>query len=312
MKFSTTAVTSACFLAAATTIAAGGGVSAFTVPQQHGVAIKATIQPSTTFGLVNHNHQHHQHQHHDAVAASSSSSQLSMSMSGRKATLEDYTTLKTDDDVRGLFKLWNDALATGDSRLVAARYSTQSSTALLLPTVSDTPRTSYESIRDYFDAFLLRQPQGTIVESFVQRGNNWAQDSGIYEFTMGVDGSKVKARYTFFYVLENGSWKIQHHHSSIMPESISVPTPITEDEVRGLFYLWNDALATLDPNVVADRYTDDAVLLPTVSDIPRADRASITDYFVNFTKLKYVLKRKKTCHRMECDLLRCHISIRVG
>jgi hypothetical protein len=101
-----------------------------------------------------------------------------MAMNGRMATLEDYQTLETDDDVRGLFGLWNDALATGDSRLVAARYATQSS-ALLLPTVSDTPRTTYESIRNYFDAFLLRQPQGTILESHVRRGNGWAQDSGI-------------------------------------------------------------------------------------------------------------------------------------
>ena len=238
-----------------------------------------------------------------------------MSISGRKATVEDYTTLKTDDDVRGLFKLWNDALATGDSRLVAARYSTTQSpshTALLLPTVSDTPRTTYESIRDYFDAFLLRQPQGKILESFVSRGTNWAQDSGIYEFTMGVDGSKVKARYTFFYVLENGSWKIQHHHSSIMPESIAVPTPITEDEVRGLFYLWNDALATLDPNIVADRYTDDAVLLPTVSDVPRADRDSIVDYFVNFTKLKYVTVKYMESKMENADVWTIHWPFYLG
>mmetsp|Transcript_26828 Transcript_26828/g.63985 ORF Transcript_26828/g.63985 Transcript_26828/m.63985 type:complete len:633 (-) Transcript_26828:67-1965(-) len=273
--------TSACFLLAAAT----AGVSAFTAPQQHQQqrSVVVAVQPftSTTFGLVVSQQQH--------AAASTTTSQTQLSMSsigGRKATFEDYTTLKSDDDVRGLFNLWNDALATGDSRLVAARYSTEATSALLLPTVSDTPRNSYESIRDYFDAFLLRQPKGTILESFVQRGENWAQDSGIYEFTMGVDGSKVKARYTFFYVLENGSWKIQHHHSSIMPESIAVPTPISEEEVRSLFYLWNDALATLDPEVVADRYTDDAVLLPTVSDIPRADRSSITDYFVNFTKLQ--------------------------
>jgi hypothetical protein len=36
---------------------------------------------------------------------------------------------------------------------------------------------------------------------------------------MGADGTKVKARYTFVYVFEDGEWKISHHHSSIMPES---------------------------------------------------------------------------------------------
>jgi len=39
-------------------------------------------------------------------------------------------------------------------------------------------------------------------------GCNWAQDAGIYEFTMGKDGSKVKARYTYVYVYEGGAWKI--------------------------------------------------------------------------------------------------------
>ena len=60
-------------------------------------------------------------------------------------------------------------------------------------------------------------------------------------------------RYTFFYVKENDRWKILHHHSSIMPERLAVAQPISETQVRQLFYLWNDALATLDPATVADR-----------------------------------------------------------
>eukprot|EP00568_Trieres_chinensis_P011355 CAMPEP_0183302438 /NCGR_PEP_ID=MMETSP0160_2-20130417/8217_1 /TAXON_ID=2839 ORGANISM="Odontella Sinensis, Strain Grunow 1884" /NCGR_SAMPLE_ID=MMETSP0160_2 /ASSEMBLY_ACC=CAM_ASM_000250 /LENGTH=130 /DNA_ID=CAMNT_0025465203 /DNA_START=81 /DNA_END=469 /DNA_ORIENTATION=- len=63
----------------------------------------------------------------------------------------------TDEEVRALFLLWNDALATGDSRLVASRYA---SDAVLLPTVSDTPRTNPSLIKDYFDSFLLKKPQG--------------------------------------------------------------------------------------------------------------------------------------------------------
>lgn len=185
----------------------------------------------------------------------------------------------TEEGVRSLFYLWNDSLATGDSRLVAKRYADE---PVLLPTVSDTPRTDYALIKDYFDAFLLKKPQGEIVEGNIRIGNNWAQDAGIYEFTMGVDGSKVKARYSFVYVFENGAWKIAHHHSSIMPEGIDVATPITEDEVKGLFSLWNNALATLDSTQVANRYSKKAVLLPTVSDIPRTDFALIKDYFDNF------------------------------
>ena len=97
---------------------------------------------------------------------------------------------------------------------------------------------------------------------------------------------KVKARYTYNYVVEDGMWKIQHHHSSVLPEAIAMGKPITEDEVRGLFNLWNNALATLDPKVVALRYAKKGVLLPTVSDTPRTNFAQIEDYFVNFLKLK--------------------------
>ena len=159
---------------------------------------------------------------------------------------------------------------------------------MLLPTVSDQPRTDFDSVKDYFDAFLLKKPQGKILEdqSSIHIGDGWASDSGIYEFTMGATGDVVKARYSFNYVQENGQWKIQHHHSSVMPEEIAMGKPITEDEVRSLFSLWNNALATEDPKQVAARYAKAGVLLPTVSDVPRTDFASIEDYFVNFLKLK--------------------------
>ena len=189
-----------------------------------------------------------------------------------------------DDEVRSLFSLWNDALATLDPDTVAKRYSSK---PILLPTVSDTPRSDYNSIKDYFVNFLQNKPQGVILESYVTSGPNWAKDAGIYEFTMGKDGSKVKARYSFVYVYEDGEWKISHHHSSVMPEAVlSKKKEITDDEVKGLFHLWNDALATLDSDKVAKRYAQNAVLLPTVSDIPRSDYSSIKDYFDNFLKLK--------------------------
>jgi uncharacterized protein (TIGR02246 family) len=75
-------------------------------------------------------------------------------MAGRVAAQQDYEALATEDEVRALFGLWNDALATGDSRIVAARYAPD---AVLLPTVSDTPRTNPDAIQDYFDAFLLKK-----------------------------------------------------------------------------------------------------------------------------------------------------------
>eukprot|EP00578_Thalassiosira_sp_NH16_P016049 CAMPEP_0181116936 /NCGR_PEP_ID=MMETSP1071-20121207/22221_1 /TAXON_ID=35127 /ORGANISM="Thalassiosira sp., Strain NH16" /LENGTH=533 /DNA_ID=CAMNT_0023201223 /DNA_START=67 /DNA_END=1668 /DNA_ORIENTATION=+ len=189
----------------------------------------------------------------------------------------------TEKEVRALFELWNSALATGDSRIVASRYT---KSPYLLPTVSDRPRMDFASVKDYFDAFLLKKPKGTIVEGKINIGDGWASDAGIYEFAMGATGDVVKARYTFNYVQEDGIWKIQHHHSSVMPEEIAMGKSITEDEVRKLFGLWNDALATEDPKRVASRYAKGGVLLPTVSDRPRTDFAGIEDYFVNFLKSK--------------------------
>lgn len=162
---------------------------------------------------------------------------------------------------------------------MAKRYAKD---AVLLPTVSDTPRTDYASIKDYFDNFLKLQPQGEIIDSFVTVGDGWAKDVGIYEFTMGATGAKVKARYSFVYVYEDGQWKIAHHHSSAMPEGSKKGPAISEDQCKNLFYLWNDALATLDSDTVAKRYAKAGVLLPTVSDTPRTDYASIKDYFDNF------------------------------
>jgi len=103
---------------------------------------------------------------------------------------------------------------------------------------------------------------------------------------MGATGKKVQGRYTFVYVYEDGEWKINHHHSSVLPEGIVTAEPITEKQVRGLFNLWNDALATLDPKKVAARYASKGVLLPTVSDVPRTDYPGIEDYFTKFLKLK--------------------------
>ena len=110
----------------------------------------------------------------------SSSTELNMGLrtffTGKKSTTQ--STAGGDissDEVRALFSLWNNALATGDSRLVASRYAKD---AVLLPTVSDTPRTDKASITNYFDSFLLKKPQGVITEGNIRIGDGWAQDAG--------------------------------------------------------------------------------------------------------------------------------------
>ena len=65
------------------------------------------------------------------------------------------------------------------------------------------------------------------------------------------------------------------------PAPAAVPS---RAEIAGLFDTWNDALATGDPQKVADLYAPDAVLLPTVSNQIRTNRAEIVDYFTSFLK----------------------------
>jgi uncharacterized protein (TIGR02246 family) len=63
-------------------------------------------------------------------------------------------------------------------------------------------------------------------------------------------------------------------------------TKASQQDIAALFPVWNAALATGDPNKVADLYAPDAVLLPTVSDDVRTSRAEIVDYFQHFLENK--------------------------
>jgi|JI10StandDraft_1071094.scaffolds.fasta_scaffold215860_2 uncharacterized protein (TIGR02246 family) len=132
--------------------------------------------------------------------------------------------------IGALFDGWNLSLASLDPDVVAQRYWPD---AVLLPTVSNTPRTSTAMIRDYFVHFLEKRPRGRIDSRTIQIGCNLAIDMGTYTFSvMAPTGaiSEVAARYTFVYSHHDGAWKISHHHSSAMPETgASVPAPHTAD-----------------------------------------------------------------------------------
>ncbi|WP_425246047.1 SgcJ/EcaC family oxidoreductase [Streptomyces sp. NEAU-NA10] len=68
----------------------------------------------------------------------------------------------------------------------------------------------------------------------------------------------------------------------------------TKKQIAGLFDTWNAALRTGDAEKVADLYAKDAVLLPTVSNKVRTDRAGIVDYFEHFLQNKPVGKKIET------------------
>ncbi len=152
------------------------------------------------------------------------------------------TSVRADDSctpidkagVSALFDGWNLSLASLDPDTVTQRYWND---AVLLPTVSNTPRTSPSMIRDYFVHFLEKHPRGRIDSRTVQIGCNLAMDMGTYTFSvMSPAGtlSEVAARYTFVYAFRNGEWRIAHHHSSAMPEVAgTAPVPTPDAAARG-------------------------------------------------------------------------------
>lgn len=120
----------------------------------------------------------------------------------------------TEAQVGGLFERWNASLLTKNPDKVLANYAPD---GVLLPTVSNQPRTTPEEIRNYFVKFLESGPQGSVDRRIIKIGCNVAQDVGIYTFKFK-DGKTVHARYSYIYEWTQGQWLIAHHHSSVMPE----------------------------------------------------------------------------------------------
>lgn len=148
--------------------------------------------------------------------------------------------------VLGLFEKWNGALASGDPAKVADLYADD---GVLLPTVSNSVRSTRDGLLDYFTNFLKLQPQGVIDEYGIRQ--EAADDdgeacvisnSGIYTFTFGADGRTVQARYTYVYKKVGDEWKILSHHSSQLPTQLA-PTPFKGAPSHPLF------LAALRPLV---------------------------------------------------------------
>lgn len=75
-----------------------------------------------------------------------------------------------------------------------------------------------------------------------------------------------------------------------LPTAVSARTkapacaPVTQQQVEGQFEKFNAAWATKDPVKVTSLFSQDAVLLATVSNKPRTTHEDINDYFVSFLK----------------------------
>jgi uncharacterized protein (TIGR02246 family) len=72
------------------------------------------------------------------------------------------------------------------------------------------------------------------------------------------------------------------------------PKKPSKKQIAALFDGWNTTLQTGDAEKVTERYADDAVLLPTVSNKIRTNHAEIEDYFHHFLENKPVGTKTKT------------------
>ncbi|NJS14182.1 MAG: SgcJ/EcaC family oxidoreductase [Sphingopyxis sp.] len=126
----------------------------------------------------------------------------------------------TEAQVASQFDKFNAAWATKNPDTVTKLFTDD---AVLLATVSNKPRTDHAEIKDYFVGFLKGSPVGTITSSTIDIGCNKATRVGTWTVTLtdAATGAKtdVKARYSFVYRLDGGEWKIDHLHSSMLPET---------------------------------------------------------------------------------------------
>jgi uncharacterized protein (TIGR02246 family) len=124
-----------------------------------------------------------------------------------------------DKQIAGLFAKFNDSWGTKDPAKVTALFTKH---PVLLATVSNSPRTTRDEVNDYFVKFLKNNPVGRIDTSTIEIDCRTASRVGTWtvSLTDPASGSKsdVKARYSFIYRYEDGTWKIDHLHSSMMPE----------------------------------------------------------------------------------------------
>jgi uncharacterized protein (TIGR02246 family) len=146
-----------------------------------------------------------------AVGSLSPSNALARSMQCARAS---------QDTIKVQFTRFNDSWETGDPDKVTALFSPD---AVLLPTVSNKPRTTHPEIRDYFDHFLRSRPVAKLDTSTVRLSCNTATRVGTWTITLTDPKthkkSDVHARYSFVYKFDRGQWWIEHLHSSLMPET---------------------------------------------------------------------------------------------
>lgn len=164
-------------------------------------------------GTHDAHHDEHHASHAEAMRAHSGKHDMSKAHAMQCAPV-------TAAAVESQFDAFNAAWATRNPDTVTALFAPD---AVLLATVSNTPRTTPAAIRDYFVGFLRNAPVGKIDTSTIKLGCNSAARLGTWTVTLTDPATgkvtPVKARYSFLYKYAGGKWWIDHLHSSMMPET---------------------------------------------------------------------------------------------
>ena len=129
-------------------------------------------------------------------------------------------------DIDGQFARFSEAWATLDPDAVTALFTAD---PVLLATVSNQPRTTPALVRDYFVSFLKNKPVARIDTDTTEIDCRTASRVGTWTVTL-IDPATgavrdVAARYSFIYRFEGNEWKIDHLHSSMMPEAAAPGSP---------------------------------------------------------------------------------------
>ena len=112
---------------------------------------------------------------------------------------------------------WSQAVIDTNYDAILAHYDGK---AVLLPTLSGVKRDTPEALLNYFEHFSpkVKDAKWHWADSFLQNiADGRIIVSGEYTFYL-VDGTDTTARFTYVLEEQSESFKILHHHSSLLPE----------------------------------------------------------------------------------------------
>ena len=156
----------------------------------------------------------------------------------------------TEPAILNLLNEWKQALRTGKTSNVVDMYRKED--PLLLATLDNKPLTTPAELAVYFDSFLLKSPDFSLIDTFSFLPGNVL--AGLYNFHVNVFSdtcapskcgpttvtrctrscrTDVPARFTFFYTCEKDKWKIAHHHSSMLPITANAGNETAHRMLRG-------------------------------------------------------------------------------